>query len=162
MYRHTLENWKLFYFKLFPLLLPPNSPQVNPIEVTDNQTNFPDPNLINYENLTEGERARLLNQIDRMRNAARITREQYEYLRERLLPPLPTYEAPASSVNTPQNLNNPEYEQYFSETSASSTETSVSSTEAVAPTTPFNPVVNDNSSASASKKKIIFFSIRFY
>jgi hypothetical protein len=59
-----------------------------------------------------------------MRNAARITREQYDYYMERLLGPVPTYEAP---------LPDPVADNVVSNTP-----------------TPLNPVTNDNSTASGS------------
>ena len=96
--------------------LPPNLPQnptnaivltdnqsTNAIVLTDNQTTI----LIDFNRLTEAERLNLLNHVNRLRNAARLTAEQHEYLTNRLLPPLPVYEGPPTNIEP--NAPNPPF-----------------------------------------------------
>lgn len=66
-----------------------------------------DPNVLyleNIANMTEAERAEWLNRLTRYRLAGRITQDEYEHFSERLMPPLPVYEAqviPTAPVETP-------------------------------------------------------------
>jgi len=148
--------------------LPLNPPQGNqPIVITDNQT-MGLPGVIDYDNLNEHQRNFLLDHLENRRNAGRMSMENYEYHRNRLLPPLPVYEGPTvdqtippiteagqpdhTTVSQPESTpssavqsntsgleNNPEFNQYFADPNAAST--------------PFNPVTNDNSTASGSGRR---------
>ena len=124
--------------------LPPNPP--HNINIIDNQT--PNRLIIDFDRLTPDERTRLWSTVELLRDADRISQERYDYYREILLGPAPGYEGPTVDLayapvvdSTPSIITqpNPEYDQYFGNLNNNNSSSTL-----------FNPVTNDNSTASGS------------
>lgn len=151
--------------------LPPQNPPHNPpqdivpqtIGIIDRQTGSRvDPNT-----LTDAERLSLLDRADLLRNAGRLNTTDYEHLVDRILPPAPSYEGPAQSINNnepiaPISQNNEGVEpvtetsaaishnQPITETIPSITESRPSSSRFQRELNRYFPINGDNATASGS------------